>query len=68
MKNKFWFVWRVDGHVPNHKHSSLGLAKQEAERIARVNPGAVLIVLESVCEVTKNDTIWTDHEEMQIPF
>ena len=51
----FWLVWNPDGRSPTHKHPSESSAINEAERLARFNPGATFIVLESVCASRVDD-------------
>lgn len=45
---QFWFVWNEFGQAPRFKHETEQLATNEAERLARENPGSVFIVLEAV--------------------
>ena len=44
----FWLVWNPHGHAPTFKHYSLRSAEEEAERLARLNPEEVFIVLQSM--------------------
>ena len=72
MKTK-WFVWNPNGRVPHFEHATARNARLEAERLARTVPGEKFLVLQSVCEVVKNDVTWVDHavpkeEQCQIPF
>lgn len=52
----FWLVWRDGGQIPMFKHSEQGEAEQEAERLARANPGQHFYVLPALrfvsCEIT----------------
>ena len=45
---KFWMVWNVDGNAPRYKHFSKALARDEAKRLAKLNPGNVFVVLAAV--------------------
>lgn len=45
----FWFVWNPGGRNPAFRHRSEESAVDEAERLARNNPGETFVVLESVC-------------------
>lgn len=44
-KRKFWLVWSVNGYPPKFKHDSEYSASQEAERLAKENPGSEFVVL-----------------------
>lgn len=44
----FWFVWNPSNRPPSFKHTTASGAMDEAERLARENPGQTFIVLESV--------------------
>lgn len=69
MKNKTWFVWNPIASIPRFQHSTFESAKQEAKRLAVLNPGTEFMVLESIGAVVKTDVIWKDHEEdIEIPF
>ncbi len=41
----FWMVWNVEGRAPTYKHASHASAVNEAERLARLNPGQTFAVL-----------------------
>lgn len=45
----FWFVWNPNGRNPQAKHQTENQAIQEAERLAKHNPGETFVVLESIC-------------------
>lgn len=64
--NTFWLVWSPDGHNPQHRHATDTLAKQEAERLARSNPGKEFFVLEALGSVVKSDLVWTMAQDL--PF
>lgn len=68
MTDKFWFVWRVGGDGPTHRHVCEQSAKWEAERLARINPGVEFVVLEATHSVTKNDVLWRELETNEPPF
>jgi hypothetical protein len=64
---KFWMVWRTDSSASTVQHRSLESAKQEAERLARANPGARFVVLESLEFCTIDNPIhW--YETTDVPF
>lgn len=56
--NKFWLVWCQQGGTPTYKHDSHELACNEAERLARENPGKRFDVLERITSVVKQDVLW----------
>lgn len=68
----FFCVWNPRGSVPTFRHGDLGSAKDEAKRLARVNPGHTFYVLAGVLAYTKNDVIETRLAEtdpdFQVPF
>lgn len=65
--NTFWMV--VGSGTPNHRHTSPASARQEAERLARLNPGAEFVVLQAVAQVVKTELAWTKYEiDNDIPF
>jgi hypothetical protein len=47
-KRKFWLVWNVNGYPPKFKHDSEYSAIEEAERLAKENPGKEFVVLVAV--------------------
>ena len=54
-KEAFWIVWNPQGRNPTHRHGSEFSANNEAERLARLNPGQVFIVLRAVGARMVND-------------
>lgn len=68
--DKFWMV--LGSGTPTYRHSSAMVAKAEAERLARINPGQSFTVLESLATVCKTDITWqphgTDDTPTAIPF
>ena len=75
MKPKFWMV--MGQGDPVCRHASETSAREEAERLARLNPGQEFTVLQSVASVVKSDMRWelhervsdmTDEERKEIPF
>jgi hypothetical protein len=48
---KYWMVLVEGGRTPEFRHPSNAAAKIEAERLARLNPGQVVCVLECVAMV-----------------
>lgn len=72
---KFWFVWNEQRGLPTHKHWTPGEAKQEAERLARANPGQHFHVLQLIGTCAHNTVSWqfpdvrNEHDmEDAIPF
>lgn len=63
---RFWMVYNdgPTGRTPTYKHPSLELAKQEAERLATLNPGMRFRVLEAqgFMHITP-PSIWTPAED-----
>lgn len=41
----FYLVWCDGGDSPRHKHNSITSAENEADRLARLNPGKEFFVL-----------------------
>jgi hypothetical protein len=62
----FYLVWREGGGSPTYKHPTHPSANQEAERLARLNPGAKFHVLVCLGTVRTNDVLWTETD--LIPF
>jgi hypothetical protein len=56
--DKFWLVWCVEGGAPTYKHMDHESACNEAERLARNNPGKRFEVMERVSSVIKQDVQW----------
>ena len=54
---RFWLVWRPGGN-PSKRHEAESLARREAERLARENPGVEFFVVEakSLSKVTSSIT------------
>ena len=62
----FWLVWNENGRIPVVKHPEEAVARKEAERIARLQPGDTFHVMQCICSCRKIDVEWTEHVE--IPF
>lgn len=45
---RFWIVWNPNGRTPTRKHGSRALARNEAYRLAGMNPGEQFFVLKAV--------------------
>jgi hypothetical protein len=57
---KFWLVWSPTGTTtPSRRHASAEAASSEAERLARMAPGAEFYVLETLTRVSKTDVTWS---------
>ena len=57
---KFWMI--LGSGTPTYRHQEFRSAKEEAERLARNNPGVEFTVLESVAHVVRSDMVWTKHD------
>jgi hypothetical protein len=65
----FWFVWNPDGRAPSFRHQTIESATQEAERLARLNPGNTFVVLESVCARRVDDMLRIEmRPDLDVPF
>lgn len=49
MNGRFWMVWNDSpfGRTPVYKHPTQQAAKEEAERLAKMNPGVRFWVMEA---------------------
>lgn len=45
---EFWMVWNPSGRAPAVRHATEELAEAEAQRLARLCPGQVFIVLKAL--------------------
>ena len=54
----FWMVWNEGGNTPRMKHYNEQAARNEAERLARLNPGQIFHVLVLVDSCRKTDVEW----------
>jgi hypothetical protein len=61
-EKRFWMVWCLQGRAPTTKHLSQEKARQEAERLARANPGREFVVLQSLGTVRVRETEYVEHE------
>lgn len=64
----FWMVWNPEGRAPTYKHTAFDSAVQEAERLARENPGQVFVVLSSVCARVSGDLRIDLQYDEGVPF
>ena len=66
----FWMVWNEGNSAPTVKHWSERPAREEAERLARLNPGQVFHVLALVDSCIKTDVHWcsTLNKWPEVPF
>ena len=68
-EHPFWFVLNPDGRAPRYRHTSEKSARDEAERLARNNPGVTFIVLKAVASVRSVDVQWTEYDpDSDLPF
>lgn len=51
----FWCVWRDGGGSPTVKHEYYSRARNEAQRLARANPGERFVVLCAAVAFQKRD-------------
>ena len=51
----FWCVWCDGGGSPTVKHRDFVTARQEAQRLARANPGKRFVVLAAAVAYQKRD-------------
>lgn len=56
---KFWLVWHERGSYPIFKHENYEDACNEAERLAKLNQGIKIYVLECVSSCVKDDVVWS---------
>lgn len=70
--NKFWMVWSPQGNTPTYKHATYESARDEAIRLARVNPGKRFYVLTATEYYEVNDVrmvvLGSGDFENDIPF
>ena len=68
-KVPFWLVWNSNGYPPNYRHETRQSAELEAERLARLTPGARFYVLMPIAEIIRVDITSTYFIETDdIPF
>jgi len=69
---QFWMVYGLGCGEPTKMHSHFDIAKGEASRLARNNPGTTFVVLEAVAACMKRDvdfvTLKNRREDDGIPF
>ncbi len=63
----FYVVWREGGGSPVVKHDTMARAIKEAQRLARLSPGARYVVLQSMRAFEVNDMRTIDFTQ-EIPF
>ena len=65
----FWVVWNPDGGSPTCRHETEASATQEAERLARIQPGSTFVVLASVVARRVENMLRIDlRAEGELPF
>lgn len=52
----YWLVWREDGPAPTFRHPDVCSANNEAERLAKKNPGMPFVVLCPITRITSHHT------------
>jgi hypothetical protein len=65
--NEFWMVWNEGNKAPTVKHNTEQMARDEAERLAHLNPGSVFHVLEAVDSCTERHVTW-ESGWVNVPF
>lgn len=58
---RFYMVWNPHGRAPTYRHPTYQVAKEEARRLARENPGNRFIVLGALSFHATRDPV-EDHE------
>lgn len=64
-KPAFWIVWNVGGGNPTVMHPDRDKAEREAQRLARLNPGADFVVFASVIGFRKTDLVRIEYDGLQ---
>jgi hypothetical protein len=62
----FWMVYGIGCRQPTKQHGTERLAREEAARLAILDPGVTFVVLQSICCCVKKDVEWQDYAN--IPF
>lgn len=63
---KFFIVWNGVGS-PTVRHASRRAAEDEAERLTRIHGGEFMVLqLVNVCR--KNDIVWDETPDKDVPF
>ena len=57
MDERFWVVWNPQRGLPRMTHPNEALARKEAERLARLQPGEQFYILQAVA-VCQIPSIW----------
>lgn len=61
--DQFWMV--LGNGNPVYRHPSEQSARNEAQRLARINPGSTFFVLRAVAAVTVVDVQWTELDDAE---
>jgi hypothetical protein len=56
----FWMVYGMNQGAPTARHGSEEIAKQEAQRLARNNPGTAFYVLKAIGVAERVDVTYRD--------
>lgn len=64
----FYLVWSKQGRTPVYEHPSRSSAANEAERLARMNPGQDFFVLMPVSVTLRQDVVTRKFITDEIPF
>lgn len=62
----FWMVWNEGNQDPRYKHPTERQARDEAERLARANPGKRFFLLRAVDVCKWKDISWEVDDS--VPF
>lgn len=65
---RFWLVWNPAGHAPTHEHTNPVLARNEATRLADLNPGQSFYVIEAIEHYMRERPVLVTKLEHPIPF
>ncbi len=61
-RQRFWMVWNPGGNQPRQVHATQALATEEAERLARKQPGIEFIVLMAVAGRCVENMVKTEYK------
>lgn len=69
MHDAFFMVLSDKSSETRVRHATLDIARNEAKRLATLNPGIKFFVLASLGHMVKEDPVtWEQHDQDPIPF
>lgn len=69
MNPSFFMVLSDRSSTTTVRHATLDIARNEAKRLAALNPGTKFFVLASLGHMVKEDPVtWQEHTGDEIPF